>query len=141
MWAYSVALVMSNSLLPSGLSPTRLLCLWDSPGKVAGVGCHALLQEFFLTWELNLHLLSSALQVDSFTTEPPGKPHSQHLSEVTQSCLTLRDSMDCSPPGFSIHGVFQARILEWIAVSFSRGSFPPRDRTQVSCIEGRRFTL
>ena len=44
-------------------------------------------------------------------------------------------------PGFSIHGVFQARILEWVAISFSRGSSPPRDQTQVSCIEGRCFTL
>ena len=62
-------------------------------------------------------------------------------SEVAQSCLTLCDSMDCSPPGFSTHGVFQARIMEGVAISFSRGSSPPRDRTQVSCIEGRRFTL
>ena len=52
----------------------------------------------------------------------------------SQSCLTLCGSMDCSPPGFSIHGVFQTRILEWVAISFSRGSSPPRDRTQVSCI-------
>ena len=62
-------------------------------------------------------------------------------SEVTQSCPTLCDSMDCSPSGFSIHGVFQARILEWVVISFSRGSSPARDRTQVSCIEGRCFTL
>ena len=62
-------------------------------------------------------------------------------SEVAQSCPTLCVSMDCSPPGFSIHEVFQARILEWVVISFSRGSSPPRDRTQVSCIEGRRFTL
>ena len=66
--------------------------------------------------------------------------HSE-VSEVAQSCPTLFDSMDCSPPGFSIHGVFQARILEWVAISFSRGSSPPRDRTQVSCTEGRCFTL
>ena len=49
--------------------------------------------------------------------------------------------MDCSPPGFSVHGILQARILEWVAISFSRGSFRPRDRTQVSCIAGRRFNL
>ena len=61
-------------------------------------------------------------------------------SEVTQSCPTLCNSMDCSPSGFSIHGVFQAIILEWVAISFSRGSSPPRDWTQVSCIEGRCFT-
>ena len=62
-------------------------------------------------------------------------------SLVTQSCLTLFDPMDCSPPGSSIHGIFQARILEWVAVSFSRGSFPLRDRTRASCIAGRCFTV
>ena len=59
---------------------------------------------------------------------------------VTQSCLTLCDTMDCSPPGSSVHGILQARILEWVAISFSRGSSQPRDWTQVSCIAGRRFT-
>ena len=61
-------------------------------------------------------------------------------SEVTQSCPTLR-SMDCSPPSSSIHGILQARILEWVAISFSRGSFQPRDRTHVSHIAGRGFNL
>ena len=55
---------------------------------------------------------------------------------VPQSCLTLCDLMDCSPPGSSVHGILQARILEWVAVSFSRGSSQPRDRTQVSWIAG-----
>ena len=55
------------------------------------------------------------------------------LAEFTQSCLTLCDPVDCSPPGSSIHGILQARILEWVAISFSRGSSRPRDRTQVSC--------
>ena len=62
-------------------------------------------------------------------------------SEVTQSCLTLCDPVDCSPPGSSLHGILQARILEWVAISFSRGSSWPRDQTQVSCIAGRRFNL
>ena len=62
-------------------------------------------------------------------------------SEVAQSCLTLCDPMDCCLPGFSVHVIFQARVLEWVAISFSRGSSWPRDRTQVSCIAGRRFTL
>ena len=53
---------------------------------------------------------------------------------VTQSCLTLCDPMDCSPPGSAAHGILQARILEWVAVPFSR------DQTQVSCIAGRFFT-
>ena len=62
-------------------------------------------------------------------------------SEVPQSCLTLCDPMDCSPPGSSVHGILQARILEWVAISFSRGSSQARDRTQVSRIAGRRFNL
>ena len=63
------------------------------------------------------------------------------VSEVAQSCPTLCDPVDCSPPGSSIHGILQARILEWVAISFSRGSSWPRDRTQVSLIAGRRFNL
>ena len=61
--------------------------------------------------------------------------------EVAQSCLTLCDLMDCSSPGSSVHGILQARILEWVAISFSRGSSQPRDWTQVSCIAGRCFNL
>ena len=68
---------------------------------------------------------------------PVGEP----MSEVAQSCPTLCYPMDCSPPGSSIHGIFQARILEWVAISFSRGSSQPRDRTQVSHIAGRCFNL
>ena len=62
-------------------------------------------------------------------------------SEATQSCLTLCDPMDCSLPGSFIHGIFQARVLEWVAISFSRGSSWPRDWTQVSLIESRCFTV
>ena len=60
---------------------------------------------------------------------------------VAQLCPTLCDPMDCSPSDFSDHGIFQARILEWVAISFSRGSSRPRDQTQVSCIVGRYFTI
>ena len=60
---------------------------------------------------------------------------------VTQSCPTLCNSTDCSPPGSSVHGILQARILEWIAISFSRGSSQPSDQTQISCIAGRFFTV
>ena len=60
---------------------------------------------------------------------------------VAQLCLTLCDPMDCRPPSSSVHGILQARILEWVAIPFSRGSFQPRDRTQVSCIAGRFFTV
>ena len=62
-------------------------------------------------------------------------------SEVAQSCPTLWDPMDCSLPDSSLHGILQARILEWVAISFSRGSSWPRDQTQVSCTAGRHFTL
>ena len=76
---------------------------------------------------------------------PPSLP-SQHLMshslytpdnevKVTQSCLTLCDFMDCT-----VHGILQARILEWVAFPFSKGSSQPRDRTQVSCIAGGLFT-
>ena len=76
---------------PHRLQPTRLPCPWDSPGKNTGVGCHFLLQ---------------CMRVKS-------------ESEVAQSCPTLSDPMDCSPPGSSIHGIFQARVLEWGAIAFS----------------------
>jgi len=82
---------MSNSLWPHRRQPTRLCCPWDSPGKNSGVGCHFLLQ---------------CRKVKS-------------ESEVAQSCPTLCDPMDCSLPGSSIRGVFQARVLEWGAIAFS----------------------
>ena len=63
--------------------------------------------------------------------------HAQSL----QSCLTLCDPMDGSPPGSSVHGILQARILEWVAMPSSRGSSQPRDQTQVSCTAGRFFTI
>ena len=58
---------------------------------------------------------------------------------VTQSCLTLCDPMDWSPPGSSVHEIFQARVLEWVAISFSKGSSQPRDWTQVPCTASRFF--
>ena len=60
---------------------------------------------------------------------------------VTQLCPTLCDSMDYSPPGSSVHGILQPRIVEWVAIPFSRGSSQPRDQTQVSHIVGRFFTI
>ena len=89
--ACQVASVVSDSVQPHGLQPTRLLRPWDSPGKSTGVGCHFLLQ---------------CMKVESD-------------SEVTQSCLTLSDPMDCSLPGSSIHGIFWATVLEWGAIAFS----------------------
>ena len=81
---------MSDSVRPHRQRPTRLPHPWDSPGKNTGVGCHFLLQ---------------CMKVKS-------------ESEVAQSCPTPSD-MDCSPPGASIHGIFQARVLEWVAIAFS----------------------
>ena len=62
-------------------------------------------------------------------------------TEVTRLCLTLCDPMDCSLSGSSVHGIFQAGVLEWIAISFSRASSRPRNRTRVSRIAGRCFTI
>ena len=96
--AYSLLLTAKSlqscpTLRPHGRQPTRLPCPWDSQGKRTGVGCHFLLQ---------------CMKVRS-------------ESEVSQSCPTLSDPMDCSPPGSSMHGIFQARVLEWGAMeTFSR---------------------
>ena len=60
---------------------------------------------------------------------------------VTQSCPALCDPMNCKPSGSSAHGILQARILEWVAISFSRGPSQPRDRTSVSYTAGRFFTI
>ena len=75
------------------------------------------------------------------TNKQKNQQRSMEWSEVTQSCPTLCNSMDCSLPGSSIRGIFQARVLEWVAISVSRESFPPRDRTRVSRFVGRRFAI
>ena len=80
---------MSDSVQPLRRQPTRLRRPWDSAGKNTGVGYHFLLQCMTMKSE----------------------------SEVAQLCLTLSDPMDCSPPGASIHGIFQARVLEWGAIA------------------------
>ena len=82
---------MSDSVRPHRRQPTRLPRPWDSPGKNTGVGCHFLLQ---------------CMKVKS-------------ESEVAQSRPTPSDCMDCSPPGLSVHGIFEARVLEWGATAFS----------------------
>ena len=85
--------IMSDSVRPQRRQPIRLPCPWDSPGENTAVGCHFLLQ---------------CMKVKS-------------EREVTQSCVTLHDPMDCSLPGSSVHGIFQARVLEWGAIAFSKG--------------------
>ena len=89
--AAAAASVVSKSVRPHRRQPTRLPHPWDSPAKNTGVGCHFLLQ---------------CMKVKS-------------EGEVAQSCPTLCDPMDCSPPGSSGHGIFQARALEWGAIAFS----------------------
>ena len=88
---------------------------------------------------------SPTLQADVLPSEPPGKPFRHTAATVAakslQSCPTLSDPMDCSLQGSSVHGIFQVRVLEWIAISFSRGSSRSRARTQVSCIAGRLYHL
>ena len=86
-----LASVVSDSVWPHRWQPTRLPCPWNSPGKNTGVGCHFLLQFMKVKTE----------------------------SEVVQSCPTLHDPMDCSLPGSSVHGIFQARVLKWGAIAFS----------------------
>ena len=88
-----VASVISDSMRPQRRQPTRLPRPWDSPDKNTGVGCHFLLQ--------------------------CRKVKSKSESEVAQSCPTLGDPMDCSSPGSSVHGILQARMLEWGTIAFS----------------------
>ena len=84
--------VLTGSLWTPGLQPSRLLCPWDSPGKNTGVGCHFLLQGISPSLCMKVKVL------------------------VAQSCLILFNPLDCSPPGSSVHGILQARILEWVAI-------------------------
>ena len=81
---------------------------------------------------------SPALTVDSLPAELSGKPQSKSVSRSVVS--DFLHPMDCSPPGPSVRGILQARILEWVAISFSRGSSQSRNRTWISCIAGRFFT-
>ena len=98
-----------------------------------------LLAEFFLCWDMK-HQSSEAPETPSSRLTSEGQLLLK-VSEFAQSCPTLCDPVDCSPPGSSIHGIIQARILEWVAIFFSRGFSWPRDRTKVSCITGRCFNL
>ena len=90
--AAAVTSVVSDSVRPHRWKPTKLPRPWDSPGKDTGVGCHFLLQ---------------CMKVKS-------------KSEVTQPCPTLSNPMDCGLPGSSVHGIFQARVLEWVTIAFSK---------------------
>ena len=123
---------------PMDCSPPGSSVHGDSPNKNTGVGCHAVLQGIFPTQGSNPDLPHCRRFLYHLSHQ--GKKRKKE-SEVTQSCLTLCNPMNCSLTGFSIHGIFQARVLEWVAISFSRGSSRPRDWTQVSHIVGRCFTI
>ena len=102
--------------------------LSEPPGKPknTGVGSLSLLQRIFLTQELNLGLLHCRWILCQLSYE--GSPNMWWwFSLIVKLCPTLCGSMDCSPPGSSVHGILQARILEWVAISFSRGSSQPRN--------------
>ena len=115
--------------------PHKYKCLWTEQLNLFRKQIHRLQKPLMVTkgklWGVGI---SQEFGVYIFTLK-------ESESEVAQSCLTLCDPADCRPPGSSVHGTVQARILEWVAVSFSRGSSRPRDRTQVSRIAGRRFNL
>ena len=117
----SVAQSCPTLLQPHGLQPSRFFYAWDFAGKNTGMGCHFLLQRMFLTQGLNPHLLH--WQTGSLPLRHPRNTISRGCVCVlfTQSCPTLCNPMDCSLPGFSVHGILQARLLEWIAIPFSRG--------------------
>ena len=94
--------------------------------KNTGLGSLSLLQRIFPTQQLNWSLLHCRWILYQLSyREAQKQPESE--SEVAQSCPTLCYPMDCSLPGSSVHGIFQATVLEWIAISFSRGSSQPRD--------------
>ena len=83
----------------------------------------------------------TSLVAQTVKRQPTMREKSESESEVAQSCPTLCNPMDCSLSGSSVHGILQARILEWVAISFFRGSSQPREQTQVSHIAGRCFTI
>ena len=90
---------------------------------------------------LSFSLFTYAIAISRITNASRHKVIVSEEVLVAQSCPTLCDPMDCSPPGSSVHEIFQARILERVAIPCSRGSFQPRDQTRVSWIEGRFFTV
>ena len=96
-------------------------------------GLNALLQNFLTQGSNPFRWCLLHWQVGSLSPGPPGKPKRECVL-VAQSCPTLFNSMAYRPPGSSVHGILQARILEWVAIPFSRESFQPRNLTQVSCI-------
>ena len=120
------------------MQPIRLLCPRGSPGKNTGVDCHFFLQQIFPTQESNLHLLRLLhcrrihylLSYQGIVFPAAAAAAAKSL----QLCPTLCDPIDGSPPGTPVPGILQARTLEWVAISFSRGSSPPRNQTCMSFV-------
>ena len=145
---------MSNSVRPHRWQPTRLPRPWDSPGKNTGVGCHFLLQCMKVKSESEVAQSCPTRSNPMDCSLPGSSAHGIFQARVlewgaiafsmkvysvpqtlmykilvvcllvAQSCLILCDPMDCSSPGFSVHGILQARMLEWVAIPFSKGIFP-----------------
>ena len=144
---------MSNSLASNSLawSTPCYLNMWHRPYMI----CFWFLHEFFLPsysfFTCSNHTtFHSSDELFIFSNRKSIIIHAIALSweiewdyacVLTQSCPTLCDPMDCSPSGSFVQEIFLARILEWVAISFSRGSSQPRDRTQVFQIAGRFFTI
>ena len=131
--------VVSNSLQHHGLQPARLLCLWKFPGTSTGVKSRYLLHgsSWLRDWT-RVSLIAGRF----FTVWVTRETYEVKVS-VIHLCSTLCDPIDCWPPGFSGHSILQARILEWVAIPFSRGSSQPRNWilfSYVSCI-GRWILL
>ena len=96
---------------------------------------HARLVLYFVSWSLAPEKLEGPMEFSRLWKK------TKKESEIAQLCPTLCDPMDCSLPGSSVHGILQARILKWVAISFSRGSSQLRDWTWVSHTAGRLFTI
>ena len=113
-------------------------CSWGSLGENTGMGCHSLLQGIFPTQGFNPGLLNCRQILYQLSHQGRAE---QVKVLVVQSRPTLCFPMDCSLPDVSVHGILQTVILEWLAISFSRGSSWPRGWTRVSCIASEFFTI
>ena len=151
---------MSDSVRPQRRQPTRIPCPWDSPGKNTGVGYHFLLQRMKVKSESEVASVVSD-SVRPHRRQPtriprpwnsPGKNTAvgchvllqcmkvKSESEVAQLCPTCSNPMDCSPPGSSVHGIFQARVLEWGATD-TPITVTEVNETKVKCIKVWGYVL
>ena len=142
---------MSDSVRPHRQQPTRLHCPWDSPGKNPGVGCHFLLQYMKVKSESEV-AQSCPTFCNPMGCSMPGFPVLHYLQNLLklmpielvaaakslQLCPILCHPIDASPPGSPVPGILQARTVEWVAISFSRGSSQPR-RLNLGLQHGRHM--